>query len=196
MAYVNTAAGDLHPLRATSASPTPAVAPAAAVPGWQRALLATERWTTRLAASSAGLALTVAAVAGLWQVAVRFVFNAPSEWSEVTSRFALIWMVYMGLSLTIREGAMVSIDLLHRTLQGRWQRALEALIFACTLALLGVLVWQGAQVAWRIRFQEVAGLGFSMSWAYLAIPTGALFASLATAAHFFDPRRQELENAV
>jgi TRAP-type C4-dicarboxylate transport system permease small subunit len=57
------------------------------------------------------------------------------------------------------------------------------------------MAYWGAQIAWRIRFQSIAGLEISMSWAYLAIPIGAAFAAIAVLAQFFDPQNHELENA-
>ena len=183
-AHVTKPSVDITPPAAKGAAP------------WRHALLALEARTTQLAAVLAAAMLVLAVLAGLWQVGVRFIFNAPSEWTEVVTRFALIWMVHLGVAVAVRQGAMVSIDLLHRSLRGRWRQALELVVMLCTVALMAVLVWQGGQVAWRIRFQEVAGLYLSMSWAYLAIPVGAVFSTVAVVAHYFDPRRQELENAV
>ena len=47
-----------------------------------------------------------------------------------------------------------------------------------------------------MRFQTLAGLEVPVSWAYAAIPVGAAISILAVLAHFFDPKREELENAV
>jgi TRAP-type C4-dicarboxylate transport system permease small subunit len=159
-------------------------------------LRALDRGTTAVATASACLMLCVAVACGLWQVTVRFLFNAPSEWSEVLTRFALIWMVYLGAAVAIRQGSMVSIDLMHRLSRGRLRWLLEVFIVLATVALMGVLLWFGAQVTWRVRFQEVAGLYIAMSWAYLAIPVGAAFAIVSVLAHYFDPQRHELETAV
>jgi TRAP-type C4-dicarboxylate transport system permease small subunit len=44
--------------------------------------------------------------------------------------------------------------------------------------------------------QSVIGLeGVTMFWAYLALPVGGIFCVPAIVAHFFDPQRNELENA-
>jgi TRAP-type C4-dicarboxylate transport system permease small subunit len=176
------------------ASSTPT--PAATTNGFGRVLLALDRVTTGMAGASACLMLAVAVACGLWQVTVRFLFNAPSEWSEVLTRFALIWMVYLGAALALRQGSMVSIDLMHRLSSGRVRTALELFIVLATIALMAVLVWFGAVVTWRVRFQEVAGLYVAMSWAYLAIPIGAAFSIVSVLAHFVDPKRLELDTAV
>jgi TRAP-type C4-dicarboxylate transport system permease small subunit len=44
--------------------------------------------------------------------------------------------------------------------------------------------------------QSVIGLeGVTMFWAYLALPVGGIFCVPAIVANFFDPQRNELENA-
>jgi TRAP-type C4-dicarboxylate transport system permease small subunit len=154
-----------------------------------------DRLTTRVAGHAAVLMLVIAVASGLFQVLARFLLNTPSDWTEVVTRFALIWMVYLGISVALRQGAMVSVDLLHRSLPKQWRRSLDVVIAACVLSLLGIMAYWGAQIAWRIRFQSIAGLEVSMSWAYLAIPVGAAFAAIAVLAHFFDPQNHELETA-
>jgi TRAP-type C4-dicarboxylate transport system permease small subunit len=51
----------------------------------------------------------------------------------------------------------------------------------------------GIDVVHRVRFQSLAGLEISISWAYAAIPTGALFGILAVIANHLDPRRGEID---
>ena len=55
------------------------------------------------------------------------------------------------------------------------------------------MIWFGSDYAWRGRFQTISGLeSFSMTWAYLAVPVGAVFSGIAVIACLLDPRRQEL----
>jgi TRAP-type C4-dicarboxylate transport system permease small subunit len=159
-------------------------------------LLATERLVTSAALAMGCVAMTVAACAGLFQVVTRFVLQEPATWSEPLIRMMLIWMAYLGLAAAVRAGSLISVDLLYRLLRGRKRRLLEGVIALATLSLLGILVWFGIDLANRVRFQNLAGLEIPVSFAYAAIPTGALISMLAVVAHFFDPRREELETAV
>lgn len=157
-------------------------------------ILAADRLVGGIVMAIAGLALALAAVIGLWQVGTRFILESPSDWSEVLTRFLIIWSVFLGLSAAIRGGALLSVDLLYRTLERtRYLRLLQAMISLSTLAFLVVMLWQGIAIVQRIRFQTLAGLEISISWAYAAIPVGAAFAMLSVAAHFLDPRRGEIE---
>ena len=167
-----------------------------ASPGWVRGLLAVERVATGIVTALACALLAAAAGVGFYQVLARFVLERPSTWSEVLVRTLLIWMVYLGVVAAMRAGALVSVDVLRRLVKGRWARIVDGLVTACTLGVLAVLLVAGIQIAWRVRFQVMAGLEVSISWAYAAIPVGAAFAMLAVLAHHLDPRRLELDNAV
>jgi TRAP-type C4-dicarboxylate transport system permease small subunit len=157
-------------------------------------VLAADRLVGRLILAIASLALGLAALVGLYQVGTRFIFEQPSVWSEVLTRFLIIWSVFLGLSATIRGGALLSVDLLYRTMaRTRYLRWLQAMISLSVLGFLSVMLWQGIVIVQRVRFQTLAGLEISISWAYAAIPVGAAFALLAVVAHFLDPRRGEIE---
>lgn len=159
-------------------------------------ILAADRIATGLATALACAALAVAVFAGFWQVIARFATETPSIWSEALVRTALIWMAFLGLAAALRTGALVSIDVVHRHSRGALRRALEAAALACSLSLMGVLLWFGWIMAGRVQFQEMAGLEVSMSWGYAALPVGAAFSILGALGHFLDRKAEELEMAV
>lgn len=159
--------------------------------------LAFERRLTGALWMLACLLLAVAATLGFYQVLTRFIFNEPSTWTEVSIRMTLIWMVMIGTVAAFRQGALVSVDLMYRLSRGAWLKVLRTIITTVTIFFLAVLVWYGGEVAWRVRFQELAGLEpLSIGWAYLALPVGALFSIVAVLANHFDPRHMELETAL
>lgn len=158
--------------------------------------LRVERGSTALATMMACAMLAAAAGMGLWQIITRFVIEQPAEWTEVLIRFSLIWMVFFGVPLAFRTGAMVSVDVLHRLSGARMRRVLETLVALAALVLVAVIIVVGWQYAVRGRVQSVAGLeGVSMFWAYVAMPVGGVFSALAIVGNWLDPIRQELEVA-
>lgn len=162
----------------------------------RRTLLVLERCTTAIALWGACAMLSAAAIIGLYQILSRFIFQEPAEWSEVSIRFTLIWMVFLGIPLAFREGAMVSVDVLYRWSPRHVRRVLDSVIALAGLVLLAVILWYGTDYAWRGRFQTIPGIeSFTMSWAYAAMPIGAAFSVLAVLAQWFDPRRHELDTA-
>ena len=141
--------------------------------------------------------LVVAVGAGFYQVVSRFILEQPAEWSEVTVRFALIWMVFLAVPTAFRYGAMISIDLLHRSVGRRARRLLDTLILVSGLILMTAILWWGQDYAWRTRFQTIPGIEtVTMLWAYAAMPVGAAFSVLAIIGQWLDPHHQELETAL
>jgi TRAP-type C4-dicarboxylate transport system permease small subunit len=160
------------------------------------AFLALERHLTALSMVLACAMLVVAACLGMFQIVTRFVLEQPAEWTEVLIRFALIWMVFLGLPAAFRLGSMVSIDLMHRLAPPAFRRVLDALIALVSIGLLLVIIWYGWDYAQRGKVQTMAGLeDYSMFWAYAALPVGSVFAIFGVIGNFLDPRRDELETA-
>lgn len=162
----------------------------------RRLVLAAERATTAAATAGACAMLVVASALGVWQIVTRFVIERPAEWTEVLIRFSLIWMVFLGIPLAFRLGAMVSVDVLYRLASPRLRRGFDALVAVAALVLLAVVIVVGWDYAQRGRVQTVIGLeDVSMFWAYLAMPVGGAFSIVAVIANWLDPRRLELETA-
>jgi TRAP-type C4-dicarboxylate transport system permease small subunit len=158
--------------------------------------LRAERRSTSLATGLACAMLALASGLGLWQIVTRFVIERPAEWTEVLIRFSLIWMVFLGIPLAFRTGAMVSVDVLYRWSGARLRRGLDSLVALAALGLISVIIVVGWQYAQRGSVQSVIGLeGVSMFWAYLALPIGGVFSAIAIVGNWLDPQRLELETA-
>jgi TRAP-type C4-dicarboxylate transport system permease small subunit len=155
-----------------------------------------EQACTAVAMATACAMLAIAASLGLFQIITRFVLEEPAEWTEVLIRFSLIWMVFMGIPLAFRQGAMVSVDVLYRWSKPVMRRVLDAVVAVSALTLVAVIIWWGWDYSLRGRVQSVIGLeNVSMFWAYLAMPIGGLFSVVAIIGNWLDPQREELETA-
>ncbi|MFM8575319.1 MAG: TRAP transporter small permease [Limnohabitans sp.] len=158
--------------------------------------LSIERKTTALSMLIACLMLALAACLGMYQIITRFVLETPAEWTEVLIRFSLIWMVFMGIPMAFRQGAMVSVDVLYRWSGPGMRRVLDTVVALAALVLIGIIIWWGWNYANRGKVQSMIGLeGVSMFWAYLAMPVGALFSVFGILGNWLDPQRLELETA-
>ena len=160
------------------------------------AFLTFERWTSALSLWCACAMLTLAAALGMFQIIMRFVLEQPAEWTEVLIRFSLIWMVFLGIPMAFRQGAMVSVDVLYRWSPPRIRRVLDFVVCFAALALVAVIVWWGWDYANRGKVQTMSGLeSVSMFWAYLALPVGGVLSMIGIIANLLDPQRLELETA-
>ena len=161
------------------------------------AFLKFERWTTGLSMVAACAMMVIAASLAMFQIITRFVLEQPAEWSEILIRFALIWMVFLGIPMAFRQGAMVSVDVLYRWSPPKFRRVLDWIVSLAALALIAVIVWWGWDYAQRGGVQSMAGLeSVSMFWAYLAMPVGGVFCVIGIIGNLFDPVRMELETAL
>lgn len=142
------------------------------------------RGTQTLAAAI--LALSLALI--FYQVFTRFVLGEAATWTEVLTRGLVIWMVFLVAGAGFRAGAMISLDAAAKLLAPRGARALRLLVTAATLLALGLLVWHGTLMAWRVRHQTIAMLDVPIAWFYAAIPVGALFAIPGVLLAFAAPR--------
>ena len=105
-------------------------------------------------------------------------------------------MVFLGIPMAFRQGAMVSVDVLYRWSPPRIRRVLDFVVCFAALGLVAVIVWWGWDYANRGKVQTMSGLeSVSMFWAYLALPVGGVLSMIGIIANLLDPQRLELETA-
>jgi TRAP-type C4-dicarboxylate transport system permease small subunit len=162
----------------------------------RNAFLNLERRLTAFSLQAACVMMVIAVCLGMYQILARFVFQQPAEWSEVLTRFSLIWMVFLGVPTAFRQGAMVCVDVAHRLAPPVGKRILDWVVAIAALILIGFMIRYGFDYAYRARVQTISGVeSFSMTWAYLAIPVGAVFCIFGVIGCLIDPRRHELDTA-
>ncbi len=144
-----------------------------------RYFLRFEDMTTGLALRLSILFLLIAAGLALYQVVTRFVFGAPSTWSEVITRSAMIWSVFLGVAVAFRHGAMISVDVIQNALPRRAGLTLFLAANAASLIFFAILLWQGWLMTLRVVPQRLAALEMSIAWVYAALPVGSVFILIA-----------------
>ena len=162
----------------------------------KHAFLRFERFTTGFAMVAACVMMVIAASLGMYQIITRFILEQPAEWSEVLIRFSLVWMVFLGIPMAFRQGAMVCVDVIYRWSPAGMKRVLDWLVFLASMVLVLVIIWWGWDYANRGKVQTVIGLeNVTMFWAYLALPVGGVFCIIGLIGQLIDPQRHELETA-
>jgi TRAP-type C4-dicarboxylate transport system permease small subunit len=121
------------------------------------------------------------AVAGL-QIAGRFVFSYSPFWSDELTRFLLIWVSFLGMSLGVYRGAHPGIDSLLRALPPGPARLGATLGLLLSLLFFAVLVVYGSALAFRTWEQRSVSLEIPMGIPYLAVPASGLLMCLHTVA--------------
>ncbi len=120
-----------------------------------------------------------------WQVISRYVFSAPSSWTEEVARFLLIWVTLLGAAYASRHHVHLGLDLLVQKVSGRaevwlrWFTIAVIIIFAlCVLVIGGSKL---VALTWELK-QHSAVLGIPVAFVYSVIPvTGVLICLFALA---------------
>lgn len=90
----------------------------------------------------AGFFVLVIVVALGWDLVARNVFNAPTLWAMDLSRFALLFVFFLGLAPALESGSHVAVDILPEALRGWSKWALQLLAQALVIVFACFLLWQ------------------------------------------------------
>jgi TRAP-type C4-dicarboxylate transport system permease small subunit len=146
----------------------------------------------------AGIAVVIAA-----SVFWRYALNDALSWSEEVAKYMMIWLVFTGAPIALRQGGHVAIEILPNALPDRARQLLFALVFLIVAALMAMLVYRGITFAWNGRTQMATTVGnISLAWIFASVPVGsavmllvALESSLRRLGHVLDPERFPLDEA-
>jgi TRAP-type C4-dicarboxylate transport system permease small subunit len=133
----------------------------------------------------------------------RYALNDALTWAEEVGKYMMIWLVFTGAPIALRQGGHVAIEILPNALPEKLKRLLFGLVFLIIAALMAMLVYRGITFAWNGRNQMAIAVGnISMAWIFASVPVGsaamlliALEAGLRRCAHVLDPNRFPLDEA-
>jgi TRAP-type C4-dicarboxylate transport system permease small subunit len=111
------------------------------------------------------------------QVFVRYVLQKPLFlWTEELARFILIWMVFLGIGVGVKNDAHFAMDVLPPLLGRRWGAAVRLLndFFMGTILIL--LTLAGLRFSWFGMFQNSPNMEILMVWIFASIPLGGVLA--------------------
>lgn len=115
-----------------------------------------------------------------YDVAARYLFNAPTTWSFEINRYMLILVVFLGGAWTLPAGGHVSVDIFTETLEEKKQRQLDLAVSIIAAVYMLVFFWQSvifSYDAWHHGVRSTEYLAWPL-WPIrflLVIGSGALF---------------------
>lgn len=120
------------------------------------------------------LLLAVIAVVIAVSVVWRYGLNSALSWSEEITKYAMIWLAFIGSPLALPAGGHVGVDVLPNALPARARHALVGSVMLVVVGLMAAFVHYGTRFAWNGRVQVMAMVGdVSMAWVFVAIPLGS-----------------------
>jgi C4-dicarboxylate transporter DctQ subunit len=120
------------------------------------------RWLGARAEDIAALMMAAMFLTFLYQIAMRYVFNAPAAWAEEICVMTWLWVVLWGTALVTREADTIRIDLLRNALSPVVRRRVDAV---CGLILV-VIFAIGLPGAWSyVSFMKIEGTA-ALGWRF------------------------------
>ena len=110
------------------------------------------------------------------QVIMRYVFSNPLSWTDEIAVYCMVWSVYLGGALAVREGAHIRVLNGILAFGGRLSAALLIISDTLWFSVTALIAWQGALLVvsfWEQPYISPA-LGISQKWPYLIVPLGHL----------------------
>lgn len=103
----------------------------------------------------------------------RYVLDSPLKWGEELARLTMVWAGLLGISIALRDGEHIGLEILTGRLHGRL-RAFCNLITYCLVALFLVvlLIW-GIKISYAAWGTILPALQIRWTWSHLAVPVTA-----------------------
>lgn len=118
------------------------------------------------------LLLGALAVMGLG-VFFRYVLNDSLTWTEEISRYALVYITYLGCATAIRRRSHIRIDVINRLLPPAGRRVLDLAVDLLVLAFLAFLVVTTVRIMDVLWTSRSAAIGLPINLVYAAILLGS-----------------------
>lgn len=131
---------------------------------FDRLLLTVNRWL--VIALLAAMAVMVFA-----NVALRFLTDYSILWVEEASRYAMVWLTFIGAGPVLRYGGHIGIETLQQSLP-RAAPALRALVVVLLGGFFVVMIVAGARYAMLTWGQTTPVMQIPVGAVYLAMPIG------------------------
>ena len=145
----------------------------------------------------AGLSLTAMVILTTYQVITRYVFNAPSTWSEELVGYLFAWSTMFGAAIVSGERGHMNIPILVDMLKPGAKKVL--LIFAEIVALLFsaiILVYGGFTVSSLAMGQMTSSLPVAVGFFYWVMPICGILMVIYSAMNIVAIAKGESEAAL
>lgn len=136
-----------------------------------KALRYLERYFERILITASLCAISLILIL---QVFMRYFLRAPFVWSEELARYLLVWTAMLGVSLAVREGRHIKVDLLPTIMGPRAGRVFDFCAHFGVLIFCMLMIWFGVPLIERLAKigQLSPALDIPMWMIYLSVPVG------------------------
>lgn len=103
-----------------------------------------------------------------YQIVLRYVFNAPSSWSEEAVRFLFVYASFIGAGIGIMEHSHIGVDILVNMLPERYRKFWHMVVHAVICVFGGVLMYAAEPLMRLTKRQLSPALKIPMNYIYFS----------------------------
>lgn len=118
------------------------------------------------------VSMTVVALLGVF---FRYIMQSPFMWTEEIARYLLVWMGFTAVSIALRRGRHIKVEVISRITPPAVTLAFAYLVDLLTAFFMLILFQQGWMMTSR-TIMKAATFNISMSWILAAVPIAAALA--------------------
>jgi TRAP-type C4-dicarboxylate transport system permease small subunit len=112
------------------------------------------------------------------QVLLRYALNNSLGFADEMSRLTFVWSIFLGIPLGIRLGAHIGMELLSARFPPLMQDILSRVLAAVAAAMMVLVAWQSAVVAFDQWDEMMASINASAAWFIVAVGVGCAHSAL------------------
>ncbi|NVM26407.1 MAG: TRAP transporter small permease [Desulfobacterales bacterium] len=118
-------------------------------------------------------AATIVAVVTI-EVVLRYIFGLSLIFTEELARYLMVWIVFLGGALAVKDDSHIRINLLVNRLSPGLRQLVRVSAQGLTMIFLVLLTIEGLKILPRQLDQMCITIDTSMFYFYLAIPVGSI----------------------
>lgn len=106
-----------------------------------------DRISTFVGKAASFLILLIVGVV-MYEVLARYLFNAPTKWSNEISEYVLTGVVMLGGAFCLVNDGHVRVDILYRNFLPRTRALVELITCLIVLIFVSAMVWKGGELCY------------------------------------------------
>jgi len=132
------------------------------------------RWMSRIVEMSIFFCAVVIVTIVTAEVVLRYGFSHSLIFTEELSRYLMVWIVFLGSALAIRDGSHININFLINRFSWKVRKWVLAAAHLLSVAFLVVVMVEGIRILPQQFYQMCVTLDLPVFYFYLAIPVGCV----------------------
>ena len=144
-----------------------------------------ERINTQVGRAASLLILVLTAVL-MYEVLSRYLFDAPTKWSNEISQYLLTGVVMLGGGYCLAGREHVRVDVFYRKYGPKARCAIEILTFLIVMTFVIAIVWKGGELCYDALLQDKRSmtiLELPLFPSMVLVPIGAFLLGLQSLGH-------------